>query len=111
MRTTTTTDVFLICLGLHTVRGILTSAPFPHLKHSLWQELHIDRLHKWRPKKYSFLFMLIRLTSLVGTDKIQEKWSFRTSLVGLIFCEVIHEIFHNLLEYFIAYLNIFLAAI
>jgi len=33
----------------------------------------IDRLHKWRPKKYSFLFMLIRLASLVGTDTIQNK--------------------------------------
>ena len=28
--------------------------------------------------------MLIRLTSLVSTDKIQEKCSFRTRLVGLI---------------------------
>ena len=44
----------------------------------------IKRLHKWRPKKYSFLFMLIRLTSLVGTDKIQKKCSFRTRVVGLI---------------------------
>ena len=44
----------------------------------------IDRLHKWRPKKYSFLFMLIRLTRLVGMDKVQKKCSFRTRLVGLI---------------------------
>ena len=44
----------------------------------------IDRMHKWRPKKYSFVFVLIRLTSLVGTDKIQKKCSFRTSLVGLL---------------------------
>ena len=39
---------------------------------------------KWRPKKYSFVFVLIRLTSLVSTDKIQKKCSFRTRLVGLI---------------------------
>ena len=44
----------------------------------------IDRMHKWRPKKYSFVFVLIRLTSLVGTDKIQKKCSFRTRLVVLI---------------------------
>ena len=24
----------------------------------------IDRMHKWRPKKYSFAYVLIRLTSL-----------------------------------------------
>ena len=24
----------------------------------------IDRMHKWRPKKYSFVYVLIRLTSL-----------------------------------------------
>ena len=35
-------------------------------------------------KKYSFVFVLIRLTSLVGTDKIQKKCFFRTRLVGLI---------------------------
>ena len=44
----------------------------------------IDRMHKWRPKKYSFVFVLIRLTSLVGTDKIQKTSSFRTRLVGMI---------------------------
>jgi len=44
----------------------------------------IDQLHKWRPKKYSFIFMLIRVTSLIGTDKIQKKSSFRTRLAGLI---------------------------
>ena len=44
----------------------------------------MDRLHKWRPKKYSFVFVLIRPTSLVSTDKIQRKCSFRTRLVGLI---------------------------
>ena len=41
-------------------------------------------MHKWRPKKYSFVFVLISLTSLVSTDKIQKKSCFRTRLVGLI---------------------------
>ena len=41
----------------------------------------IDRMHKWRPKKYSFVFVLISLTS---TQKIQKKSCFRTRLVGLI---------------------------
>ena len=35
-------------------------------------------------KKYSFVFVLIRLTSLVIKDKVQKKCSFRTRLVGLI---------------------------
>ena len=33
--------------------------------------LNIDRLHKWLPKTYSFVYELIRLTSLVCMDKIQ----------------------------------------
>ena len=37
----------------------------------------IDRMHKWQPKKYSFVFVLISLTILVSTDKIQKKRSFR----------------------------------
>ena len=36
----------------------------------------IDRMHKWRPKKYSFVF--------VSTDKIQKKCYFQTRLVGVI---------------------------
>ena len=40
--------------------------------------------HKWLPKKYSFVFVLINLTSLVSTDQVQKKSSFRTELVGLI---------------------------
>ena len=44
----------------------------------------IDRMHKWQPKRYSFGFVLIRLTSLFSTDKIKKKSSFRTRLVGLI---------------------------
>ena len=31
----------------------------------------IDRMHKWRPKKYSFVYVLISLTSLVCMDKLQ----------------------------------------
>ena len=45
---------------------------------------HIDRMHKWRPKKSSFVFVLISLTCLVSTDEVQKKSSFRTRLVGLI---------------------------
>ena len=41
-------------------------------------------MHKWRPKKYSFVFVLISLTSLVSTDEVQKKTSFRTRLVALI---------------------------
>ena len=41
-------------------------------------------MHKWQPKKYYFVFVLIRLTSLVSMDKIQKKCCFRTRPVGLI---------------------------
>ena len=41
-------------------------------------------MHKWRPKQFSFVYVLISLTSLVSTDKIQKKSSFRMRLVGLI---------------------------
>ena len=44
----------------------------------------IDRMHKWRPKKYSFVYVLIRLTSLVCMDKIQKKCFLRGRLVSLI---------------------------
>ena len=44
----------------------------------------IDRMHKWGPNEYSFVVVLISLTSLVSTDKIQKKSTFRTRLVGLI---------------------------
>ena len=41
-------------------------------------------MHKWRPKKFSFVYVLISLISLVSTDKIQKKSSFTMRLVGLI---------------------------
>jgi len=50
--------------------------------------LHMNKIYRlialMAAKKYSFFFMLIRLTSLVGTDKIQKKRSFVMRLVGLI---------------------------
>ena len=42
----------------------------------------IDRMHKWRPKKYSFVYVLIRLTSLVCMYKIQKKCCLRATLVS-----------------------------
>ena len=39
---------------------------------------------KWRPKKYSFVYVLIRLTSLVCMRKIQKKCCLRARLVSLI---------------------------
>ena len=33
------------------------------------QGMLIDRMHKWRPKKYSFVYVLIRLASLVCCTK------------------------------------------
>ena len=41
-------------------------------------------MHKWRPKKYSFVYVLIRLTSLVCMCKIQKKCCLRARLVSLI---------------------------
>ena len=44
----------------------------------------IDRMHKSRPKKYSFVYVLIGLTSLVCKDKIQKKGCLRARLVSLV---------------------------
>ena len=44
----------------------------------------IDRMHKWRPKKYSFVYVLIRLTSLVCMYKIQKKCCLSARLVSLV---------------------------
>ena len=38
---------------------------------------NIDRLHKRRPKKYFIVFVLIRPTILVSTDKIQKNCFLR----------------------------------
>ena len=44
----------------------------------------IDRMHKWRPKKYSLVYVLISLTSLVCMDKRQKECCLRARLVSLI---------------------------
>ena len=44
----------------------------------------IDRIHKWRLINYSFVFMLIILTSLVSTNKIQKNFCFKVRLVRTI---------------------------
>ena len=44
----------------------------------------IDRMHKWRPKNYSFIYVLIRLTTLVCVDKVQKKCCLRARLLSLI---------------------------
>ena len=44
----------------------------------------IDRFHKWLPKKYSFVFVLIRKTSLVLKEHFFCILSVQTRLVRLI---------------------------
>ena len=44
----------------------------------------IDRIHKWRLTNCSFVFMLIILTSLVSTNKIQKNFCFKVRLVKMI---------------------------
>lgn len=44
----------------------------------------MDRIYKWQPKGYSFIFVPIRPTSLISRDKIQKKFYFGTMVVGLI---------------------------
>ena len=44
----------------------------------------IDLIHKWRLINYSFVFMLIILTSLVFTNKIQKNFCFKVRLVRTI---------------------------
>ena len=51
---------------------------------SSFSTFSIDRMHKWRPIKYSFVYVLITLTSLVCMDKIRKKCCLRARLVSLI---------------------------
>ena len=44
----------------------------------------IDRIHKWRLSNYSFVVMLIILTSLVSTSKFQKNFCFEVRLVRMI---------------------------
>ena len=44
----------------------------------------IDGMHKWRPKKYSFVFVIIRPTSLVLKELLFCILSMLTRLVRLI---------------------------
>ena len=44
----------------------------------------IDRMQKWLPINYSFIFVLIRLTSLVSMRKIQKNFHRKMRLVSLI---------------------------
>ena len=44
----------------------------------------IDLIHKWRLINYFFVFMLISLTSLVCTNKIQKNFCFKVRLVRII---------------------------
>ena len=44
----------------------------------------IHRMHKWPPINYSFIFVLISLTSLVSMRKIQKNFHTKTRLVSLI---------------------------
>ena len=54
-----------------------------HKKRSL-KTLSIDKMHKWRPTKYSFVFVLIRPTSLVLKEHFFCILSVATKLVSLI---------------------------
>ena len=45
---------------------------------------HINHIHKWRLSNYSFVFMLIILTSLVSTDKIQKNYCAKVRLLRMI---------------------------
>ena len=42
----------------------------------------IDCIHKWRLSNYSFVVMLIILTSLVSTNKLQKNFCFKVSLTS-----------------------------
>ena len=44
----------------------------------------IDRLQKWLPINYSFIFVLISLTSLVGMRKIKKNFHTKMRLISAI---------------------------
>ena len=52
----------------------------------LWTSLQhfIDGMQKWPPTNYSFVFVLISLTSLVRTSKIERIWAVKRGWLGYI---------------------------
>ena len=44
----------------------------------------IDRIHKWWLSNYSFVFLLINLTSLVSMNKIERNFCFKVRLERMI---------------------------
>ena len=73
--------------------GILTNAKtnntFFHKAHALEftesnERITIDRMHKWRPKIYSFVYLLMRLTSLALKRHFCYILFMKTRLVRLI---------------------------
>ena len=54
---------------------------------NLWinkKSVAIDRMQKWLPINYSFIFVLISLTSLVSMRNIQKNFHTKMRLVSLI---------------------------
>ena len=48
----------------------------------------IDQMQKWLPINYSFIFVLISLTSLVSMRKIQKNFHTKMRLVSLISIQI-----------------------
>ena len=46
--------------------------------------LNIHRMHKWLPINYSFIFVLISLSSLISMQKVQKNFHTKMRLVSLI---------------------------
>ena len=62
-------------------------------------EQPIGRIHKWPLCNYSFVFMLIILTSLVSTNKIQKNSCFKVRLVRMINTETKNIFLDDIYEY------------
>ena len=57
---------------------------FDHVHAKLISQTTIDRMQKWLPINYSFIFVLISLTSLVSMRKIQKNFHTKMRLISLI---------------------------
>ena len=72
------------------IKFIHSSPQFKYMENSCVIILHlhicglIDRMQKWLPINYSFIFVLISLTSLVSMRKIQKNFHTKMRLVSLI---------------------------
>lgn len=69
----------IVLEGIKARPNLLAASPLPRS--------FKDRIHKWRLNNYSFVSMLIILTSLVSKNEIQKNFGFKVRLMRMISIE------------------------